>query len=64
MKTGSPCPYDCDIPEGWVETPPPRHRWDGMAFCPNEGCGRAFILLPAGLRSGAAADVEVRGERI
>ena len=40
------CPMHCEVPEGvqMDETPPPRHDWGDMLHCPNEGCGRHFLV--------------------
>lgn len=42
------CPEKCDVPEGCVlhPVPRPRHKWDDVLVCPNEGCGRAFLSVP------------------
>ena len=42
-----PCELKCDVPEGvtLVGVPTPRHKWEGLIVCPNEGCGRAWMVL-------------------
>jgi hypothetical protein len=41
------CAEGCDVPEGWemIPIPMPRHAWDDIAVCPNEGCDLAFIVV-------------------
>lgn len=36
----------CDVEAGRVllPVPRPRHAWSDVLICPNEGCGRAFLL--------------------
>jgi hypothetical protein len=40
------CEMSCEIPEGvtLTELPPPRHDWGGILRCPNDGCGRFFLV--------------------
>lgn len=40
------CPEKCDVPEGATLTlvPKPRHVWSDVVVCPNEDCGRAFLI--------------------
>lgn len=42
-----PCPDQCDVPPGTMiaEVPMPRHNWTDVIICPNEGCGRAWLVL-------------------
>jgi hypothetical protein len=42
-----PCEQRCDVPEGvtLVFVPPPRHNWPDVLVCPNEGCGRAWLVV-------------------
>jgi hypothetical protein len=28
-----------------VFVPPPRHNWPDVLVCPNEGCGRAWLVV-------------------
>lgn len=48
--TSMDCDQACEVPEGvrvaWV--PPPRHNWGDVVRCPNDGCGRAFLVLADG----------------
>lgn len=41
------CPFSCEVPVG-VElhmVPPPRHDWSDVIHCPNEDCGRHFLVV-------------------
>ena len=40
------CAERCRIPEGaeLLQVPPPRHAWGDVLHCPNDGCGRAFLI--------------------
>jgi hypothetical protein len=40
------CRMTCDVPAGTVmtEVPPPRHAWADVVRCPNDDCGRAFLV--------------------
>jgi len=41
------CPSGCELPRGMIVTPvpTPRHAWSDVIVCPNEGCGRAWIVV-------------------
>jgi hypothetical protein len=41
------CDLKCPVPAGvtMTEVPGPRHAWSDVFVCPNEGCGRCFLLL-------------------
>jgi len=41
------CPLNCSMPPGveMVEVPRPRHAWTDIAICPNEGCGKCFLMV-------------------
>jgi hypothetical protein len=43
-----PCEQQCEVPPGkrLVGVPMPRHNWGDVLVCPNEGCGRAWLVLP------------------
>ena len=43
-----PCEQQCEVPPGkrLVGVPTPRHNWRDVLVCPNEGCGRAWLVLP------------------
>lgn len=46
------CTKACVIPADVriAEVPVPRHNWGDVFVCPNDGCGRAFLVtstLPA-----------------
>jgi len=43
-----PCEQQCTVPAGTrlVEVPVPRHNWGDVLVCPNEGCGRAWLVVP------------------
>ncbi|MEU0393844.1 hypothetical protein ABZ208_13875 [Streptomyces sp. NPDC006208] len=43
------CAERCEIPEGvqLAEVPRPRHDWGDVVHCPNDGCGRSFLVTPA-----------------
>lgn len=40
------CPMSCDIPEGvtLTEMPESRHAWGDIVRCPNDGCGKTFLV--------------------
>lgn len=54
------CIEHCTVPDGaeLLEVPPPRHAWGDVLHCPNEGCGKAFLITkdprPAAPESGGA----------
>jgi len=60
------CPLACDVPAGvkMSMVPPPRHNWADVLHCPNEDCGRHFLVLREpdgafeGLRSALGPDYE------
>lgn len=41
-----PCDERCEVPADleMSEVPPPRHAWDGVVRCPNNGCGRWWLI--------------------
>lgn len=43
------CPQQCVIPEGAEvqEVPRPRHDWQDVVHCPNEGCSKSFLVIKA-----------------
>jgi hypothetical protein len=43
-----PCIQQCEVPPGkrLAEVPVPRHNWTDVLVCPNEGCGRAWLVVP------------------
>jgi hypothetical protein len=47
VLTKIPCELSCDVPEGVIlaPVPPSRHAWSDVLVCPNEGCGRTFLVL-------------------
>jgi hypothetical protein len=49
------CPEQCEIPDGvdLTEVPRPRHAWGDVLNCPNDGCGRSFMVRQT---SGAETD--------
>ena len=48
------CAEQCEIPEGvhLVEVPRPRHAWSDVFNCPNDNCGRSFMVKQAGHNAG------------
>lgn len=40
------CAEQCEIPDGvqLVEVPRPRHAWSDVINCPNDDCGRSFMV--------------------
>lgn len=40
------CAEQCEIPDGTQleEVPRPRHAWSDVLNCPNEGCGKSFLI--------------------
>jgi hypothetical protein len=40
------CQLECIVPDGVTleEVPVPRHAWGNVLVCPNEGCGKAFLV--------------------
>lgn len=44
------CELKCPIPDGvrLCEMPPARHAWADMVFCPNDDCGRNFLVVDRG----------------
>ena len=41
------CRLRCDVPSGTElhEVPTPRHDWGDVIVCPNEDCGKAFLVV-------------------
>lgn len=41
------CDQQCEIPPGvtLAETPPSRHAWSDVVRCPNDGCGKTFLVV-------------------
>jgi hypothetical protein len=41
------CGQKCEVPEGVVvvEVPRLRHAWSDVASCPNDNCGRWFMVV-------------------
>lgn len=41
------CAEQCEVPTGVTlrEVPRPRHAWGDVANCPNEGCGKSFLVV-------------------
>jgi hypothetical protein len=41
------CAQQCDIPDGVTmrEMPPSRHAWSDIVRCPNDDCGRTFMVI-------------------
>ncbi|MGW3321102.1 hypothetical protein [Streptomyces virginiae] len=44
--TNIDCPQQCEIPEGadLREVPRPRHNWNDVINCPNDGCEKSFLV--------------------
>lgn len=42
-----PCDLGCPVPAGvtLAPVPLPRHNWPDVLVCPNEGCGRAWLVV-------------------
>lgn len=40
------CEQRCEVPEGVAlhAVPPPRHAWGDVLRCPNDDCGRCFLV--------------------
>jgi hypothetical protein len=40
------CEQQCRIPEDvhLTPVPPPRHAWNDVIRCPNDGCERCFLV--------------------
>lgn len=40
------CPEKCVAPKGvqLAEVPRARHAWSDVLNCPNDGCGRSFLV--------------------
>lgn len=51
MDTDNPydCIEKCIFPKDAVlkEVPVPRHNWGDVLVCPNDGCGKAFLVVKA-----------------
>jgi hypothetical protein len=47
MRNYINCERQCEIPDGKVlsDIIRPRHRWIDVVDCPNEGCGRTFLVM-------------------
>lgn len=45
--TTMPCEQKCEVGAGVVlhPIPTPRHAWSDVLVCPNEGCGRAWLIV-------------------
>lgn len=41
------CPLKCEVPEGVIigMVPQPRHNWSDVVHCPNDDCGRHFLVM-------------------
>lgn len=41
------CSEQCEIPDGvdLAEVPRPRHAWSDVINCPNDGCGKSFLVV-------------------
>ncbi|GAA3384424.1 hypothetical protein [Streptomyces racemochromogenes] len=41
------CIEQCEIPDGadLHEIPRPRNSWPDILNCPNQGCGKSFLLI-------------------
>jgi hypothetical protein len=44
------CEQRCTIPDGVElnEVPSPRHAWSDVFNCPNDGCGKSFLVRQDG----------------
>lgn len=44
------CAKHCPVPDGveLKEMPPTRHAWSDIVHCPNDDCGRFFMVVKRG----------------
>jgi hypothetical protein len=55
------CAERCQVPAGVTlkDMPPSRHAWSDIVRCPNDGCGREFLVVPT---PGEVAEEDRRAE--